>query len=316
MTGISRSGWSWTFCNRSGDLSFDVAEPQAPQDGRGRRPPHGQFESTRRFRHDLPVQSAAMGRARIFLAIFLFAAVGLRAEPVSRLHPSNYVNDFVHVLSQQTVSELNDICQQLDQKAHAQVAVVTINSTDGKDIFDYAVDLYQAWGIGSKSTDRGILIIFAIKDHKYGASTGYGLEPILPDGKIGGFRREVLPLLKNDDYNGAVRLMTLRVADVIAKDAGIQLTGAEQPPAPSEQPSSGISAAGIVAIIVIIIIVLVTPPLRGLLWLMLFSNWGGGYRGGYSSGGWGGGGFGGGGGGGFGGFGGGSTGGGGSFGSW
>jgi uncharacterized protein len=256
-----------------------------------------------------------MGRARIFLAMFLLAGL-LRAEPVSQLHPSNYVNDFTHVLSSQTASELNDICQQLDQKAHAQVAVVTINSLDGSDIESYAVDLFKQWGIGSKSTNRGVLILLAIKDRKYRTEVGYGLEPILPDGKVGGFGREAVPLLKQGDYNGAVRLMTLRVADVIAKDAGIQLTGAEQPPAPSEPPSRGISAAGIVAIIVVIIIVLVTPPLRGLLWLLLFSNLGGGYRGGYTSGGWGGGGFGGGGGGGFGGFGGGMSGGGGASGGW
>jgi uncharacterized protein len=255
-----------------------------------------------------------MGRARIFLAMFVFAAVWLRAESVSQLHPSNYVNDFAHVLSAQTVSELNDICQQLDEKAHAQVSVVTINSLDGRDIESYAVDLFKQWGIGSKSTNRGVLILFAIQDHRDRTEVGYGLEPILPDGKVGGFGREAVPLLKQADYDGAVRLMTLRVADVIARDAGIQLTGAEQPPAPSEQPSRGISAAGIVAIIVIMIIVLVTPPLRGLLWLLLFSNLGG--RGGYSSGGWGGGGFGGGGGGGFGGFGGGMSGGGGASGSW
>jgi len=257
-----------------------------------------------------------MVRARIVLVLILFAAVWLRAEPISQLHPSNYVNDFAHVLSPQTVSELNDICQQLDQKAHAQVAVVTINSLDGSDIDSYAVDLFKKWGIGSKSTDHGVLILLAVKDHKYRIEVGYGLEPILPDGKVGGFGREAVPLLKQGDYNGAVRLMTMRVADVIAKDAGIQLTGAEQPTAPSQQPSPGISIAGIVAIIVMIIIVLVIPPLRGLLWLLLFSNWGGGSRGGYSSGGWGGGGFGGGGGGGFGGFGGGSSGGGGASGGW
>jgi uncharacterized protein len=257
-----------------------------------------------------------MGRGRILPAIILFATALVCAEPVSKLHPSNYVNDFAHVLSDQTVAELNDICKQIDEKAHAQIAVVTINSTDGKDTFDYAVDLYQAWGVGSKSSNRGALILFAVKDRKYWTTVGYGLEPILPDGKVGGFGREAVPRLKQGDYNGAVRLVTLRVADVIAKDAGIQLTGAEQGPAPSERPSPGISGAGVVAIIVIIIIVLVTPPLRGLLWLILFSNWGGGYRGGFSSGGWGGGGFGGGGGGGFGGFGGGSTGGGGAGGGW
>jgi len=256
---------------------------------------------------------AAMGRARIFLAMFLFAAVWLRAEPVSQLHPSNYVNDFAHVLSAQTVSELNDICQQLDQKAHAQIAVVTVNSLDGNDIESYAVDLFKQWGIGSKATNRGVLILFAIQDHKYRTEVGYGLEPILPDGKVGGFGREAVPLLKQGDYNGAVRLVTLRVADTIAKDAGIQLTGAEAPAEPSSEPSAGIPLGGIILFIIVLIIVLVFRPLRSLLWLLLFSNFGGGYRGGGGS--WGGGGFGGGGGG-FGGFGGGSSGGGGASGSW
>ena len=257
---------------------------------------------------------AAMGRARILLAVFLFATALLNAEPVSQLHPSNYVNDFAHVLNSSTVAELNDTCRQLDEKAHAQVAVVTINTTDGKDIFDYAVELYQAWGIGAKSTNRGALILFAIKDRKYWTSVGYGLEPILPDGKVGGFGREAVPLLKQADYSGAVRLVTLRVADVIAKDAGVQLTGAEEAPGPREGPNPGISLGGIVILIIIAIIVFATP-LRGLLWLVLFSNVGGGSRGGFGGGGWGGGGFGGGGGG-FGGFGGGSTGGGGAGGGW
>lgn len=256
-----------------------------------------------------------MGRARILLAIILLSTGSVLAEPVSQLHPSNYVNDFAHVLSGSTVAELNDACKQLDEKAHAQISVVTVNSTDGKDIFDYAVDLYQAWGIGGKSTNRGALIIFAIKDRKYWTSVGYGLEPILPDGKVGGFGREAVPLLKQGDYNGAVRLVTLRVADVIAKDAGIELTGQEQLPEPRENHAPGISLGGIVLLIIVAIIVLATP-LRGLLWLLLFSNMGGGYRGGgFGGGGWGGGGFGGGGGG-FGGFGGGSTGGGGAGGGW
>jgi uncharacterized protein len=252
-----------------------------------------------------------MGRGRILLAMLLLASGLLWSEPVATLHASNYVNDFAHVLDDQTVAELNDICKQLDDKAHAQVAVVTINSLDGGDIDSYAVDLFQKWGIGAKATNRGVLILFAIKDHRYRTEVGYGLEPILPDGKVGGFGREAVPLLRQNDYNGAVRLVTLRVADVIASDAGVQLTGgAEQAPTPRRSPSGGISVGGIVLLILLLIVVLVTP-LRSLLWLLLFSNLGGGYRGG----GWGGGGFGGGGGG-FGGFGGGSSGGGGASGSW
>ena len=162
----------------------------------------------------------------IRVAIILLALpFWLSAEPVSQLRPTDYVNDFAHVLDQTTIAQLDNICQQLDQKAHAQIAVVTMNSLDGTDIESYAVALYKQWGIGSKATDHGVLILLAVQDHKYRIEVGYGLEPILTDGKVGGFGREAVPLLRQNDYNGAVSLMTSRVADVIAQDAGIELTG-------------------------------------------------------------------------------------------
>jgi uncharacterized protein len=259
-----------------------------------------------------------MGRARILFAAVVLSAACLCAEPVSQLHPSNYVNDFARVLSNQTVSELNEICQQVDQNAHAQIAVVTINSLDGRDIEGYAVELFQKWGIGSKSTNRGVLILLAIKDRKRRIEVGYGLEPILPDGKVGGIGREAVPLLKQGNYDGAVRLMTLRVADVIAKDAGVQLNGVEKPtPTQSSGPSFPPLA------LIILALLFLGGPFALLLWLQIRSGmggyrggWRGGYWGGGFGGGWGGGGFGGSGGGGFGGFGGGMSGGGGASGSW
>jgi len=248
--------------------------------------------------------------------VVLLALPLLRAEPVSQLHPTDYVNDFAHVLDQGTVAQLDDICQQIDRKAHAQIAVVTVNSLDGSNVDSYAVDLYKKWGIGSKTTDHGVLILLAVQDRKYRIEVGYGLEPILPDGRVGGFGREAVPLLRQNNYSGAVALMTARVADVIAQDAGITLTGArpEIPEQPRQQPGNGLSPGGMVVLAIIVLLVLFTPLRRVLFWLLLFGGGGGGgggYQGGYG----GGGGFGGGGGG-FGGFGGGSSGGGGASGGW
>ena len=251
----------------------------------------------------------------IRLAIVLLALpLLLRAEPVSQLQPTDYVNDFAHVLDPATVAQLDNICQQIEQKAHAQIAVVTINSLDGSDIESYAVALYKKWGIGSKATDHGVLLLFAIQDHKYRIEVGYGLEPILPDGKVGGIGREAVPQLKQSDYNGAILLMTSRVANVIAQDAGIQLTSVPQFSAPpQDQPHASLSGKQLLVLGIILLIVLLTPLRKILFWMLLFGGGGGrGYGGGgYSSGG----GFGGGGGG-FGGFGGGSSGGGGASGGW
>ena len=200
---------------------------------------------------------------------------------------------------------------------------MTINSLDGSDIESYAADLFKQWGIGAKGTDRGVLILYAIQDHKARIEVGYGLEPILPDGKVGGFQREAIPLMRSEQYNDALLLVTSRVADVIATDAGIQLTGI-QPRPPTEtvqEPSGGrgggISIGGVIIFVIIVLVILLTP-LRSLFFWLLFSQIFGGRGGGFGGGGFGGGGFGGGGGGGggFGGFGGGSSGGGGASSSW
>src|SRR5450755_1285263 len=236
----------------------------------------------------------------------VLAAVCVSAEPIASLHATNYVNDFAGVLDAATQARLNDLCQQVDQKAHAQIAVVTVKSVDGQDVVNYAVALYQKWGIGAKGKDRGALILLATDDHKYWTTVGYGLEPILPDGKVGGFGREAVPLLKSGDYAGAVTLMTARVASVIAQDAGATLENQPEPramaPRPQPAPQIGVGA---VVVLVLVVLFVVVPILRaifrgggpgrggggsgfltGLLWSMLFSNMGGG-RGGFGGGGFG-----------------------------
>ena len=194
--------------------------------------------------------------------IVLGAAVLVAAEPIASLRPSNYVNDFAGVLDAATQARLNDLCRQVEEKAHAQIAVVTVKSLDGQDVVSYAVALYQKWGIGAKGKDRGVLILLATQDRKYWTTVGYGLEPILPDGKVGGFGREVVPLLRNGDYAGAVTLMTARVASVIAQDAGVTLDN--QPPlaATRQRPAPGGWPGMVVVILVLLFIVI--PILRAI----------------------------------------------------
>ena len=225
-----------------------------------------------------------------FLSVILAAvacAALASAEPVSSLKPTNYVNDFAGVLNAATQDQLNEMCRQVEEKAQAQIAVVTIKSTDGTDIFSYGVALYQKWGIGQKGKDRGVLILLAIQDRQRYIHVGYGLESILPDGKVGGFGREAVPYLQRGDYDGALSLLTSRVIDVIAKDAGVEITTSQprriEPDAPRRD--TGLSPGGIIALIVVFIIVLAVPPLRKLLFYMILFGGFGGFGGGSTGGG-------------------------------
>ena len=99
-----------------------------------------------------------------------------------------------------------------------------------------------------------MLILLATDDHKYWTSVGYGLEAILPDGKVGGFGREAVPLLKNGDYAAAVTLLTTRVATVIAQDAGVTL---ENQPRVAEAPQKRAPSGGSGGVVVVVIILFV-----------------------------------------------------------
>jgi uncharacterized protein len=232
--------------------------------------------------------------------------------------------DYAGVLSQGARDQLTALCTEVDKKAGAQIAVVTVKSLDGRSIEDYSIDLATQLGIGPKQSNQGVLILLATADHKYRIEVGYGLEPILPDGKVGGFGREAVPFLRQNNYDAAILLMTQRVADVIARDRGVTLSsGTKIPERESSQADRGV---GIIAAIMFFLIMMGIISLikrsfgpynngrrpRGGGW------WIGPMMGGGMGGGFGGGSFGGsgGGGGGFGGFGGGSFGGGGASGSW
>jgi uncharacterized protein len=269
-------------------------------------------------------------RLGCLLLVFLAAIVApaVRAEKVADLKPQGYVSDFAGVLNADSRERISALCLEVQQKTGAQIAVVTIKTLDDQPIEDFATSLYQRWGIGPKSDNRGVLILMATQDHKYRFEVGYGLEPILPDGKVGGFGREALPLLRQSDYSAALYLITRRVADVIAQYKGVTLEGAT-PPSDDDSDSGGRPAPNLRVIMWLIIIVgwVLFSIIRSIFrmifgrrpatrtsfpwWWLLFMGGGGGHGGG----GFGGGGFGGGGGG-FGGFGGGMSGGGGASGSW
>ena len=252
----------------------------------------------------------------LLLAVIPVATV--HAEQWKKLNPQGYVNDFAGVLNPTTVEKLTEVSTEVDQKAKAQIAVVTIKTLEDDTVEDFANHLFQKWGVGYKGTDRGVMILLAADDHKYWTEVGYGLEPILPDGKVGGFGRDMVPLLRRGDYNGAIVQIVSQIAEVIAQDSHVSLDSLAGFPAaaPAARDGEGQElhlTAGQIILLVIVFIIVTPFLLRFLGPFLLISLLTGG--GGRRDGGWGGGGFGGGGGG-FGGFGGGSSGGGGAGGGW
>ena len=84
---------------------------------------------------------------RTWLIVLFLAAAwpALRAEKVKNLHAQGYVNDFAGVLTGTVKEKLTALCAELDHKAGAQIAIVTVKSLDGQSIEDFTIQLATQW---------------------------------------------------------------------------------------------------------------------------------------------------------------------------
>lgn len=98
-------------------------------------------------------------------------------------HDSNYFIDELGVLSEGSKGKINE--QKLPEGA--QIFILTVDNMD-EDPFDYGMKAFKKYQLGDKEKDNGLLILLARTSegkHHIRVITGYGLEGILPDGKVG-----------------------------------------------------------------------------------------------------------------------------------
>src|ERR1043166_1513840 len=147
------------------------------------------------------------------------------AEPTIPV-PQGYVSDYAGVLDAATVGRLDGLIEELKSKTGAEGAVVVVNSTEPLTAFDYAMKIAEAWKPGAKGKDNGVVFLAAIKDRKMFIVTGYGVEGVLPDGKVGAIQDEyIVPAFKQGDYAQGILNGTRVMASLIAQEYGVTLTG-------------------------------------------------------------------------------------------
>jgi uncharacterized protein len=148
--------------------------------------------------------------------------------------PSGAINDFANVLSEQTEALLKALIENVEHSTTAEIAVATVSSLDGTTVDDYAVRLFQAWGIGQKGRDNGVLVVVAPSDRQIRIEVGYGLEGVLPDGLAGVVIREsFLPPFRDGDFDKGVLQGVTRVAEIIRRNETLtaeQLQELTKPP--------------------------------------------------------------------------------------
>jgi uncharacterized protein len=149
------------------------------------------------------------------------------------------INDYAHVLSAAAHREMEARANEVLQKTGTTIAVAIISTLGNNYTSDYANRLYRHWGIGKKGVNKGVLVFLAVKERKIRIETGYGVEGILPDGKVGTIiRNDITPYLKTNDYDTALTNAVKSLAQVIADDAKVTLSGFPEKSASQEESAA------------------------------------------------------------------------------
>jgi uncharacterized protein len=174
--------------------------------------------------------------------IALAAPLAGRADALAPIPPlRGPVVDLAGLLSPAQSAFLDALARELQSKTGAQTAVLCVETTDPEDIFDYGMRVAEAWQLGRRGRDDGLLLVVARRDRKLRFFTGYGLEAVLPDGKLGRILDAyALPYFRRGEFGDGI-VTSMHVASLaIASAAGVELRGAPAPAArPGRPPAPG-----------------------------------------------------------------------------
>lgn len=162
--------------------------------------------------------------------VILLLAVGLPgfhtciAEEARFPEHSGFVNDYTGILTDSARLRLQNLLEEVEKKTSAEVAVVIIKTTRPFTIEQYAVELFQKWGIGKKERDNGVLLLVAVEDRTVRIETGYGLEGAVTDLESKRIIQNfIVPWFKKGDYETGIFAGTLAIIEIIGKEYSVKL---------------------------------------------------------------------------------------------
>ena len=137
------------------------------------------------------------------VATLLLAVVPSDAVDVPYL--TGRVVDNAEILKPGTRERVSALAKAHEDRTTDQIAVLTIPTLGGESVEEFAVRVFEAWKLGQKGKDNGVLVVVAPKDRKMRIEVGYGLEGTLPDVAASRIIRNVMtPAFKDGDFDRGI----------------------------------------------------------------------------------------------------------------
>ncbi|KUG05844.1 TPM domain-containing protein [Solirubrum puertoriconensis] len=149
-----------------------------------------------------------------FLMICLLVVAGwgqpLLAAPPDELPPRpspfKFVTDQAQLLSPADANTLERGLRRYADNTGTQIVVVTVPTLGSRSIADYARDLGEAWGIGQRTQNNGVVVLLAGQERQVSIQAGSGLrQQITPELTQRVIGQQMTPEFKQGRYFAGLR---------------------------------------------------------------------------------------------------------------
>jgi uncharacterized protein len=150
------------------------------------------------------------------LAILFILALPLQAIALDVPVLHGHVNDYAAMLSPESAQELEASLTDFERSDSTQIVVLTIPTLGGENLEEYSIKVAEAWRIGQKKVDNGVILLIAKQERKIRIEVGRGLEGKLTDlisGRI--IRDEIAPRFKAGDIDGGIKAGVAAIMAVV-----------------------------------------------------------------------------------------------------
>ncbi|WP_350282628.1 YgcG family protein [Nitrosomonas sp.] len=126
------------------------------------------------------------------------------------------VTDLTGTLSSMEISRLEQQLADFEAKKGSQIALLIIPTTQPETIEQYSIRVAEAWKLGRKGIDDGVLLLVAKNDRTLRIETGYGLEGVLPDALARRIIDEIIvPEFRRGHFSGGLHAGVEQIISII-----------------------------------------------------------------------------------------------------
>lgn len=170
------------------------------------------------------------------ICLFPAAAATRAQEEKDFLLPpyESSVTDFASMIDYDSTRRLENMLANLEERAGIELAIVTVKTTGGKDIFDYSLQAAREWDIGAiQSEEKSLLLVVSIDNGKFFVQVSRRARGELPDGLIGEMGSRMSEFFSKRKYAEGLLAGVQTFITKLAQRRGFNLEGMDQAQAPA-----------------------------------------------------------------------------------